>query len=764
MRRAVVLLFALAVGFGGLSHSLAGEEPDRGRRLSAVLEELRAQGLRLVYSSAVVTDDMVVVAVPNSGSPGARLGAILAPFGLEARDGPAGSILIVRSAAAAGVAAAASGKPPPVRTSYVENVEVTPGKLSVVQQELGTTVSIADADLVLVPVSGGDAARVVATLPGVTAPDNSAAFGIRGGLPRDVALVFDGLELYEPFHLSELQSPFSYLDSGIVDRIDLYAGGPTVDFGDRHGGLVAISTRPPQRPSAALVQVGTLKSGAALSGPLGNGSWLMTGRFWYPETVRRVSELGRDGLDPRFGDIYAKGVFPATARTEISAHALAAYDALQFVELDGAERLSYRSHSTYGWLRASTVLSPRLRWHVLASAGRIQRTRKGVSEPEDLALELEDRRGVRIVGLRQDLSWEISEAQHLRAGVAAQRAMASYAYALTEPGGGRTDQRKPRGSSIGAYLAHRAAWRPGFATEFGMRWDHQSHTGDAQWSPRVHAVWRASDRTEIRLGVGRFSQSQRIHELAIEDGETEFSPAERCSQAELDWEQEFPHAVTLRISGYTRRLSRVRPRHENLFNPIELFPETEADRVRIEPTRARLRGVELFLRGDPARPVRWWASYTRSSARDEIDGTDVARSWDQAHTVKGLLGRDWGGRWSGSLSASARTGWPTTPVTAESRLLPDGSTEVVALPGRRNSDRFPWYFRLDARVGRSFSTKRGRLRLELDIANLTDRRNVCCVDEFQLAERADGSVDVHRELVTWLGITPAFSVAWEVAP
>ena len=34
------------------------------------------------------------------------------------------------------------------------------------------------------------------------------------------------------------------------------------------------------------------------------------------------------------------------------------------------------------------------------------------------------------------------------------------------------------------------------------------------------------NRSEMRLALGRFHQSQRIHELNVEDGETEFLPAE----------------------------------------------------------------------------------------------------------------------------------------------------------------------------------------------------------------------------------------------
>ena len=248
---------------------------------------------------------------------------------------------------------------------------------------------------------------------------------------------------------------------------------------------------------------------------------------------------------------------------------------------------------------------------------------------------------------------------------------------------------------------------------------------------------------------------------ASRTGRPRFSPAELSRQIELTWQQELPGSSSLRLDAYDRRLSRLHPRSENLFNPLELFPETEPDRVLVTPERGRLRGAELLLRGDPGARIHWWASYAWSSAEDLIDGVEVPRSWDQTHAVKWLLGYRPGERWSLALSGTAHTGWPTTPVTAELTTLPDGSTGVVRVLGALNSDRFPTYGRLDLKVSRVLPLRDGRLRLDAEVVNLTDRQNACCVDELLFEVGADGTVDVEREVDYWLGITPSFSVSWE---
>jgi outer membrane receptor protein involved in Fe transport len=432
----------------------------------------------------------------------------------------------------------------------------------------------------------------------------------------------------------------------------------------------------------------------------------------------------------------------------VSAHGLWAGDRLRFRESDGGESVRAESGTGHLWVRALRSWAPTLATESVLSAGSLHRVRHGVSEPEDVAVTVDDDRRVDFLGLRHDLTWGRSPLHVLRGGFEVRPLRARY-----RVGSLALD---PQGTSLAAYVASRSAPWETLALEIGARWDYQSYTGESLWSPRLNATWRPGERTELKVGAGRFSQSQRIYELPLADGETTFRPAELARQLEATLEHRFASGLSLRVDAYRRRLSRLHPRYENRLNPLELFPETEADRIRVAPERSRLRGVELLLRGDPARRLAWWASYARASAVDVLAGEDVPRSWDQPHTGKALLAYRWGRGWSGSLAGTVHTGWPTTPVAG---VLDEGEPHVVL--GARNTARFPTYARLDLKLARTRDTGRGRLRLQVEVLNVTDRKNVCCVDEILLTPRDDGSVDVNRELDTWLGITPSFSALWE---
>ena len=78
----------------------AESPPFEGRTLPEALTQLQADGLRIVYSSAVVTPEMVVEKEPEGDHPRDILEQILAQHGLMAEDGPGGTILIVAASQA----------------------------------------------------------------------------------------------------------------------------------------------------------------------------------------------------------------------------------------------------------------------------------------------------------------------------------------------------------------------------------------------------------------------------------------------------------------------------------------------------------------------------------------------------------------------------------------------------------------------------------------------------------------------------------------
>jgi len=704
-----------------------------GRPLVEVLDELQRDGLRLIYSSAVVRPGLVVAAEPEAKRPREVLDEILAPLDLVARDGAHGAILIV--------AAPKEPRPsPPPR--LVEEIIVTPGRHDIELGELGTVRSFDREQLALAPVAGSDPARIAALLPGVASAEGSTALNARGSASRDLSLVLDGLELYDPFHLSAFQAPYSFIDGRVLDSATLLTGGFTADRGDRHGGFLEMTTGSPVESAATTIETGTLYSRASYAAPTPAGPLLVSGRTWYPEATGDSIALGRDGLRPTFGDLYATLGLVSTPVMAVSGHALLASDHATLSETDGREEVTASDRSAYLWLRVVRAWSPSVTTESVFSGGTILRQREGMGEPDDEIVVVRDGRSVTFYGLRSDAAWRFAPRHELRGGFDLRVLSADLTHAAGPPGQESTLAVEPGGESLAAYAAYRTSIGARLTTEAGVRWDRQTYTGDQQWSPRLNLVWRPASRTEFRLGAGRYAQSLRIHELRIEDGETDYRRPELARQIDVAWIQRV-QSSELRVEAYRHELNHVQPRYENQLHPLELFPEVEPDRIVVAPQRAALSGVEVSLRDGGHGPLFWMASGTWSKAMDVIDGAEVPRSWDQTYAGTALVAYRFASGWFASAAGTAHTGWPMTPAL-----------------GRRNAQRLPLYARLDLKGGRELVIRKGTLRFELTIQNATDRENVCCIDEVVIRERPDGSVIPTTTFDTWMGITPSFSVAW----
>ena len=113
------------------------------------------------------------------------------------------------------------------------------------------------------------------------------------------------------------------------------------------------------------------------------------------------------------------------------------------------------------------------------------------------------------------------------------------------------------------------------------------------------------------------------------------------------------------------------------------------------------------------------------------------------------------------MAASVHTGWPKTSLSlVEAGLDSDGEPVFDAVPGPRNQSRHPTFSSVDARLSRRFKVPRGSLLAFIEISNLFNRKNVCCLD-WDLEEDAAGNETLEFSEDYWLPLLPAIGVLWE---
>jgi hypothetical protein len=737
-----------------------------GLPLAEALDDLKAQGLDLIFSSDLVRPDMLVASEPTARAPRRVLEQLLAPFGLATRNGPGGTILVVRAPAAPGA---------PTAGANGAGVDATPSRRPALHERVrvdapadggpAALTSLGQEAIAPLPLLGDDAARVVATLPGITSAESTARFGVRGGAARDALILLDGLEIDEPYHLQDFSAFSSILDSRAIGRMDVMTGVFPAEYGDHASGVVDMTSSDATGPARTSIGASLINTSLLSSGGLDNGgSWLVSARSWRPDNVVDTISIQGDGLNPAYGDLLGKVEMPLPGGSLLAAHVLASRDDLSYRTDFDDGRVAADDDHRYAWLTWKTPWTPRLYSQTVVSSSRAGRGRTGGStEGQNGIVQVDDDRSYGSFGLKQDWMFAAGERALLKWGFDTRRLEAQYAYHSHLEGPVAVDRDltlEPSGSESGAYVACRFQVVAPLSVEVGVRRDRQSLTAESETSPRVNVALQAGEGRVVRAGWGVFHQPQGINELQVEDGVGGFFPAESAEQWDVGLDQALAGGLTLGVSVYHRAMSSVRPYYENLFDPFQLFPEAEPDRVRVAPDAALAQGLELTLAREAGTALSWRASYALASIADRIDGAWVPRSYDQRHTFDFSLTYRRGDKWEFGVAGLYHTGWPTTDVTA-GQAPGAGGPVITPVLGERNDMRYPPYHRLDVGVTRRFPVGGGVLGLRLQVMNVYGRANVCCVSGFQYQPLPDGSVRVDRLDGTWARQLPVVAITFE---
>jgi len=647
------------------------------------------------------------------------------------------------------------------------DIVVTPGHVGIGQQEVTPHQTLIPEDIEIVPQLGEDVFRAVKRLPGIASDDLSTKLNVRGGTDRELLVLLDGMELYEPYHLKDLDGALSIIDLEVVSGIDLITGGFGVEYGDKLTGVFNMRSRAPAgdriRTSIGLSLTNLrFMSEGGFAG--GKAQWLVSARRGYLDIALQVTGNG-EKLSPRYYDAFAKVQFQPHPDHLVAGHLLHAADKYMFKDDGYGPNVTSGWGSTYGWVTWTAAFSPRIVAQTVASTGQVTRDRRGVAFFADnrQRLFVSDHRRFRFAGLKQDWSFELLNRMLIKTGFDAKALRSDYDY-LNWMGWPRVDTLavnvKPSGSAFGSFLAARV--RPfDFATaEVGLRYDRHSYTGDADLSPRIHALFNLGSHTTLRTSWGRYYQSQGIHELDVAVGEREFFGSELAEQLAVGLDHRFDSGVNVRLEAYRRTISDPHPRYLDLERRTKAFPEIEADHIRVEPARGEAQGLEFLVKRDMGRRVAWSGSYVLSVARDEIGGTWVPRTLDQRHTLVANFAYKPNAKWRLSWSWQYHTGWPMTDTSYTVDALHRDYGEAPQFSAL-NSLRLPAYHRLDVRVSRNFDAGAGRIAVYLDVFNLYNRRNLRAfgydrgfkVNGQQLADDLDGE--------GLLPLLPAFGLRWE---
>ena len=749
-----------------------------GRSLDDVLRSAASLGVRVIFTDRLVPPELRIDREPRSTNPVEALREILQPHAL-ALDEVAPGIYVVTSERPVHQ----SPRPLTPTPAPLEQAQVTASRYTFEATPLRDTFALESGDLEQQPALFNDAAQSIRRFPGTAGHTLSSRTFVRGGSADENLILLDGVPLHEPYHLQGLPVTFGVIDPSVLSRVDLFSGVLPVEYDGRSSALVDMRLREPVDALAGRFSAGTFDTSAAMSGPLPNerGDWFLFGRRGL---IERASGFIYPTIDkPVMNDALAHMRYRLTESSEWTVGALAAHDHFHVV-LDYDNQLANtESDRSYVWTAYEK------RWEKLTSRALLAHTliesqRYGeLHDYDDTEWSgiLDDGREFRTLLLKEDWTLDLENGNALRWGASASHEHADIDYfrAVDFPEGvaslvGRVTHEvfsTTLASSLRqyeAYLGVNHALSKRVAVDGGVHWTHAAYSTSQEssvWSPRLGVLFDLSPVTRLRFSVGRMTQMPSAIALPLEQSRLLYDAPATNSMGVLAVEHDFGHEIAVRAEIFEKRIHRPAPRLENVFSPDALLPELRPDAIILVPNSSRARGVDLYATAKPFKHWSGWMSYSFSRVTDEIDGRDIARAWDQPHSL-GMGVSFNGGGWLLSTTFSGHTSWPLTPLinnprTPPGELLTDPSTEQTI--GVRNSVRSGYYYSVDLKAARSFRLQSGSLELSVNIANITDRKNVCCDDvEFvDLGGTVDFPITKWQERQYWQPFYPYASIIWE---
>ncbi len=748
---------------------------EKGQSLAAALDELRGRGLQLIFSSALIGAERRVDVDPGSGSPEEVARRILAPHGLTLKPVRPGLFAVVKGAAApsppaanAANARAVTPKAAPPSTDSPYEIDVYASRYEIEPQEPSADLTqLSRDDIESLPGLAEDAMRVTRVLPGTAANPLSARTHVRGGREDELAVYFDGVPLFEPFHYKDVQSLLGILDPDSLSKIDFFSGVFPARYGNRLSGVLDIAPRTWSGEGynaigASLLYTRALSQGRLDSYPV---EWLASVRRGNVDLFTDV--LGRHETEPDFLDALGRLQLDLGPRATVAAGYLLLDDTLTANLDDTAERGNIDYRDATGW--AAWTFHPTGASELRATLSRTERhtDRDGsVDQPASAQGTVDDRRRFDTDTVRLDASARVRAWLALSGGLEGYDYNALYRYqsqvqfnATAAAAFSRADTYAQstdlhvRGESYAAYASSLISLSKRTTLDLALRWDEQRFTAafhDNQLSPRLSLQYQYDPATALRVSWGRFAQTERPDELQVQDGDTTFHPAQRATQTVVSIERRIATAALLRLEAYDKQVSDPTPLYENLLDPFALFPELQVDRVRVQPDSSRMSGAELSVRWQLPQVWSGWASYTWSQATDRFGPVHVLRTWDQKHAISSGLA--WTNRpWQVTTSLTWHTGWRRN--------------ELVATPAGfelapRNAQAWPAYLSLDVRAAWTHPLPTGVLQAFGEIDNLTNHSNLCC-SSYRVADSGSGLAPL-PEVSTWLPRVFLVGVTWQL--
>lgn len=589
--------------------------------------------------------------------------------------------------------------------------------------------------------------------------DFSPALVVRGSDPEENITFIEGVQIYSPFHFSNLGGTamadgMSILEPKLAQNVDISTGGFSSKYGDALSSVTEIIISEPEKRllgGSVAMDMGGVSS--LLNGAINNKlSWLWAGRFGMWEMFMNMQDKDDH---PQTKDSHFKIVYEASNNHKIILYGLYVSDDYWRIKED--DDLSVINEEKYRKLsKDMSALGITWRW-LYNKRGFIQVTPylnnnrwKMTEGPLSDKVKFGNENLENYYGIKTEFSYRVNPKHRILLGSEYRSVEALYSkwsgqdttrngYIITPYSVNFGKDYSYKESLFAEYVYSPSNW---LYIKAGARQDYFKFINKSTINPRLGITCNINDKLKLNASYGIFSQFPQYYKVFLSPQNKTLLPSKAIHYI-LGIEYLINKNLQFKVETY----------YKNMFDLSVLLNDTS--NIYESTGTGTSKGIEISITQKMAENFYLLANYTlsKSTRKDSTNSKIYPFLYDSRHTLNLITTYKHNKWWEFSLISRFSSGFPYTPYDLTTRIEIDNTWYCKM--GGENSERLPDYFRVDLRIDRKFIFKNWNLCPYLEIWNLTNNKNVMAY-EYNLDFTEKKEIQTMFKLMPMFGISAIF--------
>lgn len=577
-----------------------------------------------------------------------------------------------------------------------------------------------------------DIFRSLQYLPGIlTSSQISSGLYVRGGSPDQNLILIDGSTVYNPSHLFGFISTFN---SDAIKDVELIKGGFPAEYGGRLSAVLNLTQKDGNSKEInGIGALGVISSKLTLEGPIGMGSFLLSGRRTYFDLVKSLLPADPENPLPDFGfyDLNAKITQNISDNDKITVSGFLSNDNLDYDSFGFNVGLDIGNRTLSGkWTR---IIADNLFTELLLSSSTYKNNFGG--EQSGFAFLIEN--SINDLTAKASLSWFTSDKITTKFGFESSKLEFQYIQNFT----GNRDSVAGSGTvSTGSTNLTVNDWNHAvfaqmnysftdlISMQVGLRVNYWTLNSNLLFDPRLAFRWRISDEMVIKAAWGIFHQNLRLAtqpDFSFFDTwlptDSTVNPT-RAFHYILSLETELIKGFNLNFDIYHKFMQNISEINSNVLEPKNVA-------AIFYNGKGQSYGVEVFLQKKFGRLTGWFGyglGFINAQFDSINNGKRFRPKYDRRHDVKLVAQYQIDDNWEINATFTFQSGQSYTGATSRllSRLPEQNAGRGKIIPSERYGLRLPPSHQLNLSGSYSFKMFGANSRVILDIYNVYNRRDI----------------------------------------